>query len=142
MFGMGWWELSIVGLITIIILGPKELPFAMKSLAKVMRKARRLASEFQGHVDDIVKEAEVGDIQKTVRSLQKKDIGGVIENSISPIKDVKSEIENSISDVKTSINEIGRIDIDSDSSEGSLKKSSEDPESNNESQSDLVKVKS
>ena len=142
MFGMGWWELSIVGLITIIILGPKELPFAMKSLAKVMRKARRLASEFQGHVDDIVKEAEVGDIQKTVRSLQQRDIGGVIENTISPIKDVKSEIESSISDVNTSINEIERIDRESVSSEGSLKEPSEGPKSNDESQSDLVKVKS
>ena len=142
MFGMGWWELSIVGLITIIILGPKELPFAMKSLAKVMRKARRLASEFQGHVDDIVKEAEIGDIQKTVRSLQQKDIGGVIENTISPIKDVKSEIEDSISDVKSSIDEIESNNTKVASSEETLKNSPADLKSNNEDSSDLIKVKS
>ena len=142
MFGMGWWELSIVGLITIIILGPKELPFAMKSLAKVMRKARRLASEFQGHVDDIVKEAEIGDIQKTVRSLQQKDIGGVIENTISPIKHVKSEIEDSISDVKSSIDEIESNNTKVDSSEETLKNSPADLKSNNEDSSDLIKVKS
>ena len=142
MFGMGWWELSIVGLITIIILGPKELPFAMKSLAKVMRKARRLASEFQGHVDDIVKEAEIGDIQKTVRSLQQKDIGGVIENTISPIKDVKSEIEDSISDVKSSIDEIESNNTKVASSEESLKNPPSDLKGNDKDSSDLIKVKS
>jgi sec-independent protein translocase protein TatB len=103
---MGWWELSIVGLITILVLGPKELPYAMKSLARFMRKARRLASEFQGHMDDIVKEAELGDMKQTVKSFQEKDIGSLLDNTLAPINDVKSEIQSSISEVKKDLDDV------------------------------------
>ena len=61
---MGWWEISIVGLVMILVLGPKELPHAMRNIARFMRKARRLASEFQGHMDDLVREADLDDVRK------------------------------------------------------------------------------
>jgi len=136
MFGMGWWELSIVGLITILILGPKELPYAMKSLARFMRKARRLASEFQGHMDDIVKEAELGDIKQTVKSFQEKDIGGLLDNTLAPINDVKSEIQSSISEVKNDIDNIKENNSQTSKNKTSSTSSkNEDPDSSSQEKS-------
>tara|TARA_B100001094_G_C18016365_1_gene712825 strand:+ start:565 stop:978 length:414 start_codon:yes stop_codon:yes gene_type:complete len=136
MFGMGWWELSIVGLITILILGPKELPYAMKSLARFMRKARRLASEFQGHMDDIVKEAELGDIKQTVKSFQEKDIGGLLDNTLAPINEVKSEIQSSISEVKNDIDNIKENNSQTSKNKTSSTSSkNEDPDSSSQEKS-------
>ena len=136
MFGMGWWELSIVGLIAILVLGPKELPYAMKSLARFMRKARRLASEFQGHMDDIVKEAELGDMKQTVKSFQEKDIGSLLDNTLAPINDVKSEIQSSISEVKKDLDDVKENNSQTSKNKiSSMSSNNEDPISSSQEKS-------
>ena len=45
MFDIGWSEMAVVALIALIVIGPKELPKAMRSLAKWTRKARSMARE-------------------------------------------------------------------------------------------------
>jgi len=109
MFDMGWWELSIIGVITILVLGPKELPYAMKSIAKFMKKARRLASDFQGHMDDLIKEADLDDVKKTVRSIRNKDFGGVIEGALDPAGEVKSEIESTMTSAQNELDSIKAV---------------------------------
>jgi len=109
MFDMGWWELSVIGVITILILGPKELPYAMKSIARFMKKARRLASDFQGHMDDLIKEADLHDVQNTVRSIKNKDFGGVIEGALDPTGEVKSELESTMASAKNEVDNIKAV---------------------------------
>ena len=106
MFDMGWWELGIVGLMMILVLGPKELPHAMRSIARFMRKARRLASEFQGHMDDLIKEADLDEVKQSVRSLKNQDVGAMIGNAIDPTGEFKKELDGTLSDARREINEI------------------------------------
>jgi sec-independent protein translocase protein TatB len=105
-FGMGWWEISIVGLVMILVLGPKELPHAMRNIARFMRKARRLASEFQGHMDDLVREADLDDVRKTVTSLKNQDIGGAISHAVDPTGEFTKDIETALSDARNEVSEI------------------------------------
>ena len=136
MFDMGWWELSVIGMITILVLGPKELPYAMKSVARFMRKARRLASDFQGHMDDLIQEADLDEVQKTVRSIRNKDIGGVIEGALDPSGEVKSELESTMASAQNEVDNIKAVakedpNISCDASEASQDEellSSEDPD--------------
>lgn len=106
MFDMGWWELGIVGLMMILVLGPKELPHAMRTIARFMRKARRLASEFQGHMDDIVREADLAEVKNTVQSIKNKDIGSAVSQALDPSGELTREFDSTIQDAQKEMNEI------------------------------------
>ena len=103
---MSWWEISIVGLMMILVLGPKELPHAMRTIARYMRKARRLASEFQGHMDDLVREADLDEVRKTVTSIKNQDVGSVIGQAVDPTGDLTREIDTTLADAREQVKEI------------------------------------
>jgi len=106
MFDFGWWELAIVGLMMILVLGPKELPRAMRSIARFMRKARRLASEFQGHVDDIIREAELDEVKDTVRSIKNQDVNAIINDAVDPGGELTKELKDTMADARREMNDI------------------------------------
>ena len=106
MFDFGWWELAIVGLIMILVLGPKELPHAMRSIARFMRKARRLASEFQGHVDDIIREVDKDEVMQTVRSIKNQDVNKLITETVDPGGELAKEINDTIADAEREMKDI------------------------------------
>jgi sec-independent protein translocase protein TatB len=106
MFGMSWWEFSIIGLAIILVLGPNELPHAMRQLARFMKKARRLASEFQGHMDDLVREAELDEVRRTVTSIKNKDIGSAISQAVDPTGEYTRELNETLSDARSQVADI------------------------------------
>jgi sec-independent protein translocase protein TatB len=59
MFGLDWFELMVIGLVALVVIGPKELPEALHILGRWMSKARGYAREFQNQFDDLMREAEV-----------------------------------------------------------------------------------
>ena len=91
MFDIGWSEMAVVALIALIVMGPKELPKAMRSLAKWTRKARSMAREFQSGIDDMVREADLEDARKMVESTKSFDIGKSVEETIDPTGDLRDE---------------------------------------------------
>ena len=106
MFDLGWLEFAIVGLIMILVLGPKELPHAMRSIARIMRKARRLASEFQGHMDDLVREADLDDVKQSINSIKNKDVSALINEAVDPAGEIKKELDGTMADAKRELNAI------------------------------------
>ena len=49
---MGWGELLLVGVVALIVVGPKDLPVMFHSLGRMSAKARRMAREFQNAMSD------------------------------------------------------------------------------------------
>src|SRR5258707_2238727 len=45
-------------------IGPKELPGMLRSWGKWMAKARGMAAEFRGHVDEMVRQSELDEVKK------------------------------------------------------------------------------
>ena len=65
-FGVGYSELFVLALVAVIVIGPKDLPRVLRTLGQFMNKARRMAGEFQSHVDAAMKDAGVADIRKDI----------------------------------------------------------------------------
>ena len=95
MFDIGWSELVLIGIVALIVIGPKELPTALRTAGLWMGKVRRMASEFQGQFQEAMREAEMAELKKQV-----DEIGNSTANltNFDPLADVKSDIENTFHD--------------------------------------------
>ncbi len=69
MFDVSWSELLILGLVTLVMVGPKELPRFMRTLGRYLGIVRRQANEFRSVFEQAMREAEMDEIQKEVRSV-------------------------------------------------------------------------
>jgi sec-independent protein translocase protein TatB len=89
MFDIGWSEMAIIAVVVLVVLGPKELPHALKTVSHWMRTARKLGSEFQSGVNEIVRDAELEDARKQLQGISKHTIEKKIEKAIDPAGDLK-----------------------------------------------------
>jgi len=99
MLDIGWPELLIVALVTIIVVGPKELPRVLRTVTQMVRKIRSMASEFQSSLDDLAREAELDDLKKDIEKAATTDFAGELEHEIDPTGEVSKsmrEIEESL----------------------------------------------
>jgi sec-independent protein translocase protein TatB len=103
MFDIGWSEMAIIAVVTLVVLGPKELPHALKMFSHWMRAARKLGSEFQSGVNEIVREAELDDAKRELQKLSKQSIGQKIEKAIDPTGDLKKAINAPLDETKTAL---------------------------------------
>jgi sec-independent protein translocase protein TatB len=100
MFDLGWGELLVVGAVALVVLGPKELPNALRTITNLTKSARRLAGEFQSGINEIVREAELEDARKAAQSMTKGSISKAIEKAVDPTGEMKSSVSSLQKDVK------------------------------------------
>jgi sec-independent protein translocase protein TatB len=84
MFDFAWSELALIGVVALVAIGPKDMPVAIKSIAKLVKKARRMAGEFQTHVDDLLKEADLSEMQGHLSGLRSFNLRQTVERAIDP----------------------------------------------------------
>ena len=60
MFDISWTEFLLVGIVALIVIGPKELPGVLRTLGQYTRKVRGMAAEFQNQFQEAMREAMVG----------------------------------------------------------------------------------
>ncbi len=69
MFDIGMSEMLVVGVVALIVVGPKDLPRMFRTLGEVTGKARKMAREFQSAMNDAAKDTGVGDIAGDLRKM-------------------------------------------------------------------------
>lgn len=82
MFDFAWSEFALIGMVALLVIGPKDMPTAIRAVARMVRKARGLASEFQSHVDEMVREADLGEVRDHVRDLRNLDVRGRVMRAV------------------------------------------------------------
>lgn len=68
MFDIGMTELLVIGLVALIVVGPKDLPGMFRTLGQFTAKAKRMAREFSRAMEDAADEAGVKDVADTVKA--------------------------------------------------------------------------
>jgi sec-independent protein translocase protein TatB len=84
MFDLAWSEIVLIGVVALIAIGPKDLPVAMKAVTDIIKKARRMAGEFQSHVDDMMREANLDEVRQQINEIRNFDIKGEVERAVDP----------------------------------------------------------
>jgi len=82
MFDFAWSEIALIGIVALIAIGPKDLPVAMKAISQMIKKARRMAGEFQTHVDEMVRDANLGDVRDQFNEIRRMDIKSTILKAV------------------------------------------------------------
>jgi len=97
MFDISWTEFLLIGVVALIVIGPKELPTVMRTLGQWTRKVRGMASEFQNQFQEAMREAEMADLKKEV-----DDLAHDVKN-FDPLKEVRADLESTGEVVKRSL---------------------------------------
>ena len=83
MFDISWTEFLLIGVVALIVIGPKELPTVLRTLGQWTRKVRSMATDFQNQFQEAMREAEMADLKKQV-----DDMARDFKN-FDPLKDVR-----------------------------------------------------
>ena len=89
MFDIGWTEVTIIIIVAIIVIGPKDLPRVLRTVGEWVGKAKSLTREFRGHVDDFVRETELEDIKKQIEQAGDTNLESLVEDAVDLDDEVK-----------------------------------------------------
>jgi sec-independent protein translocase protein TatB len=98
MFGIDAPELMVIAVIALIFIGPKELPGMLRTLGKWVATARNMAGEFRGHVDDMMRQAELDELKKQVEAGAKDAVLDL--QALDPSREIKAAIEEGASEAE------------------------------------------
>jgi sec-independent protein translocase protein TatB len=96
MFDFAWTEIALIGVVALVAIGPKDLPVAIKTVAEMIKKARRMAGEFQGHFDEMVREANLGDVRSQIDEIRNFDVKSAIEKTIDSDGSIRGTFDNPV----------------------------------------------
>ncbi|MEH6546330.1 MAG: Sec-independent protein translocase protein TatB [Sneathiella sp.] len=99
MFDIGWAEMMFVVIIAVLVIGPKDLPRAIATIGKYVRKARSMARDFQSGIDDLAKETQLDEIKKDLQQSTDFNLKKQVEDAVDPT----GSFENMFDDVKPQI---------------------------------------
>jgi sec-independent protein translocase protein TatB len=69
MFDIGWSELLVIGVVAIVVVGPKELPRLMRTFGHYTGKLRAMASDFQRQFEEAVRDSEIDEVRKAMQDV-------------------------------------------------------------------------
>ena len=89
MFDFDAGKLIVIGIVALIVIGPKDLPRVMCQLGQALSRVRRMASEFQGQFMEAMREADLEEIRADVAKMKDSVNLGV---DFNPARDVKEHM--------------------------------------------------
>jgi sec-independent protein translocase protein TatB len=95
MFGIGWSEFVVIGVVALIAIGPKELPGVLRMVGQTVGKIRRMANEFQGQFQEAMREAEMADVRKELDDIS---ASATSVTNFDPVAEANKEMESAFTE--------------------------------------------
>lgn len=95
MLDMSWGEVMVIGAVALIVIGPKDLPRALRTVGQMTGKLRRMAAEFQGQFNEAMREAELDDVKKQIQGMN-DSVTSIQGKTFNPIQTIRDELKTSI----------------------------------------------
>ncbi len=93
MFDFDAGKLLIIGVVALIVIGPKELPRVLRQVGQAVGRLRRMATEFQGQFMEAMKEADLQDIKD---ELAKVGSHADLDVHFDPARDIQRELTSAV----------------------------------------------
>src|SRR5215469_7825599 len=96
MFDFAWSELAVIAVVALVVIGPKDLPRVMRVVGQWTRRARAIAREFQGSLDQMVREAELDDMKRHIDRATSFNVENEIRRTIDPTGDLQRSLDDPV----------------------------------------------
>lgn len=93
MFDIGWQELFVIGVVALIVVGPKDLPKVLRGAASVLNKARGMSREFQAGLAEMAREVEFDEIKRNVERTARFDLGEELRSAADPTGKISADFD-------------------------------------------------
>jgi sec-independent protein translocase protein TatB len=94
MFDLGWTEIAVIVVVAVVVIGPKDLPGAVRGVAQQIAKIRRWAAEARGTLDEVVREAKLDEVRNQINEIRNFDLKGEMERAVDPTGDLRKTFED------------------------------------------------
>jgi sec-independent protein translocase protein TatB len=94
MLDMSWGEVMVIGAVALIVIGPKDLPRALRTVGQMTGKIRRMAAEFQGQFNEAIREAELNDVKQQLQGMN--DSVSSLNTGFNPIQTIRDELKSTV----------------------------------------------
>ena len=101
MFGIDSPELLVIAIVALVVIGPKELPGLLRTWGRWMAQMRGMASEFRGHVDEMIRQTELEDVKKQLAGTS----DGLDLKSLDPTQQIKQHIQEGMTEGEKAFSE-------------------------------------
>lgn len=103
MFDIGWSELLVIGVVALVVIGPKELPGVVRMLAQNIAKLRRMAGEFQSQFTDAMREVELSELKKDAEKLVSDTKSTLSFDALDELQKTGQEIQKTLAEPMQSL---------------------------------------
>lgn len=93
MFEIGFWELILIAVVGLVVLGPEKLPGAIRSVSRFIGTARRMAGAVKDELEQELKMQELQENLKKAERMQMKDLSPELEMSIDELKEAAQSVQ-------------------------------------------------
>ncbi|MBE8557389.1 MULTISPECIES: Sec-independent protein translocase protein TatB [Vibrio] len=93
MFDIGFWELVLISVVGLVVLGPERLPVAIRSISKFVGQAKSMANSVK---DELSHELKVQELQENLRKAEKmgmEDLSPDLKASVDELKQAAAEVQ-------------------------------------------------
>ena len=93
MFDIGFWELFLIGVMALLVLGPERLPGAIRSTAKTFRSIKGMATGFRHEVEEQLRVHELHENLKKAEKLDLKNLSPELQQSVNELQDAAKSVQ-------------------------------------------------
>lgn len=93
MFDIGFWELVLISIVALVVLGPERLPHAIRTVAKFVGAAKSMANSVK---DELSHELKIQELQENLRKAEKmgmEDLSPELKSSVDELKQAAQEVQ-------------------------------------------------
>lgn len=98
MFDVGWSELLIIGIVALLVVGPKELPALLRTIGRYMGTLRRQANEFRAQFDEAMRETEFEQLRKDVEAIK--------SDAETSLRSAEHSVQSEIAQARTELDSV------------------------------------
>ncbi|SFU82225.1 sec-independent protein translocase protein TatB [Methylobacterium sp. 174MFSha1.1] len=98
MFDMSWGEVMLIGGVALVVIGPKDLPKALRTVGQVTSRLKRMAGEFQSQFSEAMREAELDEVRREVEGIN-RSVSSATSTGFNPVQTIRNEIKGAVDGV-------------------------------------------
>ena len=101
MLDLAWSEIALIAVVALVVIGPKDLPEAVRGVARGVQKLRRMAGEFRSQADELVREANLDELRQQIHDIRNFNVRDEFEKTVDKDGSLRRSFDDPLRDAHT-----------------------------------------